>query len=128
MKHVAFFGDGEKTFALTSPMILELQRKTGHGILAIYTRLRTHQASFAEITETLRCALVGGGTDPREANELVWTYADNRPIAESLAIALEVLALRFFGPEDNGQDETSDAQKAAATGDLAAAVSEADHG
>ena len=49
MKHTAFFGDGEKTFALTTPMIHELERKTGHGVLALYSRLRMRQAGLGDL-------------------------------------------------------------------------------
>lgn len=109
MKHVAFFGDGEKTFALTIPMIHELERKTGHGVLALYSRLRMQQAGLNDITETIRCALIGGGTEPREAAELVYTYAENRPLGESLGLAITILSARFFGEETNSQDETGQA-------------------
>ena len=105
MKHTTFFGDSEKTFALTPPMIHELERKTGNGILALFTRLRAQGASFKDITETIRCALIGGGTDPREAADLVYTYAENRPLGESLGLALTILSTRFFGLEPEAQDE-----------------------
>jgi hypothetical protein len=41
VKHVAFFGDGERTFALPYHLIEELQRKTGIGFGALFQRLRT---------------------------------------------------------------------------------------
>lgn len=39
MKHTAYFGDGEKTFALTMPMTAELEREAGVGIGALYQRV-----------------------------------------------------------------------------------------
>ena len=72
-----------------------------------------------------------------------------RPLGESLALAVTILSARFFGPEDDSQDEQrqpdpadaaaklradiahafgSDVREAAATGNLAAAVSEASNG
>lgn len=105
MIYTAFFGDGEKTFALTPQMIAELERKTDHGIFALFTRLRTQNASFKDITETIRCALIGGGTEPREAAELVFTYAEQRPLGEGLGLALTILSTRFFGPDNNTLDE-----------------------
>lgn len=126
MKHTAFFGDGEKNFALTAPMIHELERKTGRGIGAIFRRIQQHDFSLQDIAEVIRLGLIGGGTAPFEADALVKTYVDGRPLVESMEIALDVIAARFLGVIVTvTQDETG---QAAATGDLAASVSEADHG
>lgn len=127
MKHTAFFGDGKKTFALTTPMIQELERKTGHGIGAIFRRIQHHQFSLQDISEVIRLGLIGGGTKPVIADALVKTYVDGQPLVESMEVALDVIAARFLGSAitDNAQDDIG---HAAASGDLAAAVSEADHG
>lgn len=112
MQHTAFFGDGEKTFAFTFELIEELQRKTGHGIFALFTRIQTRQASFADMTETIRLGLIGGGATPAEAAALVNTYAVARPLGESLAVALGILTTLFFGadePEADSQDDLNQA-------------------
>ena len=152
MKHTAFFGDGEKTFALTTPMIHELERKTGHGIGAIFKRVSAMTFGIADIVETIRLGLIGGGTAPFVADALVKTYVDDRPLAETFPVALGILEVAWFGSTiTDAQDETgqpdptdpadnaarpradiaeafaSDVQEAAASGDLAAAVREADH-
>jgi hypothetical protein len=127
MKHTAFFGDGEKTFALTTTMIQELERKTGHGIGLIFWRIQQHHFSLQDIAEVIRLGLIGGGTTPIEADALVKTYVDNRPLIESMEVALDVISARFIGTTIT-DDLPSDVQHAAATGDLAAAVTEADHG
>ena len=59
MKHVAFFGDGEKTFALTIPLIQELERTTGHGVGAIFRRVQAQDFGIQEITEVIRLGLIG---------------------------------------------------------------------
>jgi uncharacterized membrane protein len=124
MQHTAFFGDGEKTFAFTHPLIEELQRKTGTGIGALFGRVRSMQFSLSDITEVIRLGLIGGGTSPAEASALVNAYVIGRPLSESFAVALGVLTVVFFGTDENDdtQDET---RQVAASGDLAAAVSEA---
>ena len=112
MQHTAFFGDGEKTFAFTHEMILELERKTGHGIFALFTRIQTRQAAFADMTETIRLGLIGGGATPAEAAALVNTYAVARPLGESLAVALGILTTLFFGPEEPEADNQDDLTQA----------------
>jgi len=125
MQHTAFFGDGEKTFAFTHPLIEELERKTGMGIFALFDRVRRWQSSFSDITEVIRLGLIGGGTKPTEASALVNTYAIGRPLSESLAIALGILSVVMFGADEPETDTQDEIKHAAATGDLAAAVSEA---
>ncbi|KQN72394.1 gene transfer agent family protein [Devosia sp. Leaf64] len=95
--HTAFFGDRERDFALTSPVIHELQRTTGKGIGAIIDSLR--RLSYAEITETIRLGLVGAGTKPEEAAALVTTYVPARPLAEANILAIDILTDLWIGPE-----------------------------
>lgn len=96
--HRGFFGDGEHAFALTDPMVIELERLTGAGIGEIYARaigLRFHAADLAQI---LRLGLIGGGMAPEQAHRLIATYAVNRPLAEIYPLALDVLDARWNGP------------------------------
>lgn len=124
MKHTAFFGDGEKTFALTTPMIQELERKTGHGIGLIFRRIQQHQFSLQDISEVIRLGLIGGGTKPAIADAMVKTYVDGQPLVESMEIALDVIAARFLGSEGAALESNTVLDSA----DEAAAVSEAAHG
>ena len=102
--HTAFFGDGEKTFALTSNLIKELERTTGHGIGALFDRIRSYRFSLHDILETVRLGLIGGGTDPKDAASLISTYAVDRPLSEPLAIALGLLAVVMFGADDQADE------------------------
>lgn len=109
MKHTAFFGDGEKTFALTNDLIEELQRKTDTGIGAIYTRVMTGQFQLSDIMETIRLGLIGGGTSPKEAQALVDAYARPTPIIEAFQLAADILEARWTGkveaPAPDAQDD-----------------------
>jgi len=98
--HTAFFGDGEKTFALTPALIPELERTTGNGIGALFNRITAREFRFHDVLETVRLGLIGGGTTPKEAADLIATYGVNRPISETLAIAITLLSVVMFGPED----------------------------
>lgn len=106
MKHTAFFGDGDKTFSLASPdLIRELENKTGHGIGAVFRRLSNQEFRLHEVLETIRLALIGGGTSAQEAQNLVATYGVNQPIADSLELAIAILAVRMFGLKEDAGDE-----------------------
>jgi len=117
--YTAFFGDGDKTFALPSHLIVELERKTNTGIGTLCLRIPEGHFRHAELIEVIRLALIGGGTTPQEAAALVETYAVNRPLAEPFALASAILAARYLGtpatpdePEgDQNQSDSSD-QKA----------------
>jgi hypothetical protein len=93
----AFFGDQKYTFKLTPELIRELESKCGAGIGLIAGRVFARQFSQAEITETLRLALIGGGTAPKRAAELIAAYAEGRPLIETYEIAAKVLEKTLFG-------------------------------
>lgn len=94
--HKAFFGDRERDFALTPHLIPELERLTGKGIGALVENVR--RASFAEITATIRLALIGGGSHPQEAEALVKTYIPAHPLGEAHLLALDILTDLWTGP------------------------------
>ena len=97
MTHIAFFGDAEYSFRLTAAMVIELERKTGAGIGALCTRIFNRQFNQADLQETIRCALVGAGTDPKRAAELIAAYAVDRPISEIYPIAVGILETLWHG-------------------------------
>ncbi|MBY3070756.1 gene transfer agent family protein [Rhizobium leguminosarum] len=105
ISHTAYFGDGEKTFALTDPMIEELQHKTGVGIGALFLRMTVSQFHGSDMEHVIRLALIGGGTNPAEAQRLVDAYAKNRPFDETFPLALDILDARWNGKPDNSEDE-----------------------
>lgn len=97
--HRAFFGDGERAFTLTDPMIAELERLTGTGIGSLFLRLTRSDFRLNDLTEVIRLGLIGGGTSPEDAARLVETYGRHRPIAEVLPLALDILDARWNGTE-----------------------------
>jgi hypothetical protein len=101
MKITQFFGDRERAFNLTPELLTELERKTGTGIGTLCRRVFNSEYHFADLTETIRLALIGAGTGPAEANDRVTAYAANRPVAEILPLVNAILEARFFGPPAN---------------------------
>jgi hypothetical protein len=105
VKHVAYFGDGEKTFALTMPVIAELERKTGVGIGALYQRVAlTLQFHVGDVVEVIRLGLIGGGTSPAEAQNLIDTYTPEQPLIPLAMLAVDILNARWNG-EPMAQDD-----------------------
>lgn len=100
--HRQFFGDAERDFTLTMPMLDELERQTG-PFSALVGRIRANTYSLTDLHQTIRLALIGGGTDPQEAAALMATYVHPRPIIEATLLALSIVNAAMFGTEE-GQD------------------------
>lgn len=95
----AFFGDTEHGFRLTFPLLKELEKSTGLPSLALFTRIFNRDSSAFDLTETIRLALIGGGTHPARAAELVAAYATDRPFAEIYPLAFDIAQATWFGTE-----------------------------
>lgn len=93
----AFFGDRERTFRLTPALVAELERQVGAGVGLVFRRLVAGEFKHADLVETVRLALIGGGETPEDAATLAKTYAAERPVAEVLPIALGVFESLWFG-------------------------------
>ena len=95
--HREFFGDAERDFRLTPELIVELERKTNAGIGGLCKRLFAGDFRHAEVLETIRLALIGGGETPAVAASLVATYAAPRPIMDAYPLAVSILETAMFG-------------------------------
>jgi len=102
-----FFGDAEHTFALPPAMILELERTTDAGIGRLCSRLFAREFAYADVKETLRIALIGGGMDPKRAAEMIETYVTGRPLIHGYEIAVAVLEHVWFGPQSTDTKDTA---------------------
>lgn len=107
MTHRTFFGDAERDFRLTPELVVELERKTDAGIGALSRRLFNREFKRADMIETIRLALIGGGTSPKEADALVSAYVAQAPLIQNVTLAIAILETLWFGApkkdEDNGQ-------------------------
>jgi hypothetical protein len=100
--HVEFLGDGDKAFKLTPDLMEELERKTGIGMGALCRRVIANECTLAEQHEVIRLALIGGGTDPKEAAALIATYVRPRLPIENWNLAGSIMALAYYG--DDGKE------------------------
>ena len=95
--HTAFFGDAEYPLRLNPVLIIELEHKTGAGIGALCARIFNRQFAQADIIETIRLSLIGGGLKPERAAALIASYAADRPLSETHPVAVAILENVWFG-------------------------------
>lgn len=103
----AFLGDKDHDFHLTQPLVEELERLTEVGIGSLCKRLFAGDFSHADICQTIRLALIGGGTDPQEAAHLVAVYVTGAPLARVYPLAVSILEATWFGVEEQPEIEDS---------------------
>ena len=96
------FAGTEYTFRLTQPLIKELETACGAGLGTIGARVFARQFMQADINETIRLALIGGGTDPKRAAELIAAYVADRPISETYPLAAKILERLYVGVPHEG--------------------------
>ncbi|MDA9453073.1 hypothetical protein XI00_02005 [Bradyrhizobium sp. CCBAU 21359] len=101
-----FFGDGEHTFKLTSAAVRELEAKCG-PVGALSNRVFSRNFAQADLCETIRLALIGGGTAPKRAHELIAAYVDGRPLIETYELAAKILERALFGTPHGDQASAS---------------------
>lgn len=96
------FGDGPHRFRLAIDELEELQEKTGIGPFVLLNRLIAGEWRVADVRETLRLGLIGGGMEPIEALVLVRRYVDERPawLAHVKLAQLVVMAALAGAPEE----------------------------
>lgn len=95
------WADGDHVFRTRLGEWREIQDKCGAGLVEILDRLQTAKWKVDDIREPIRLGLIGGGMIPTRALGLVRRYVDERPLAESLPVALTVLMAAIVGvPED----------------------------
>jgi hypothetical protein len=94
-----FLGDDMHDFCLTMPMVIELERICHAGIGGIVRRVVAQEFTAAEVTETIRLALIGAGTDPEEAAALIAAYVTPAPLVKSYTLATAILQTLMLGPQ-----------------------------
>lgn len=90
----------------------EIQDKCGVGLIEILVRIQSGRWRVDDLREPIRVGLIGGGASPGRATELVRRYVDQRPLAESVPVALAVLMAAIVGvPEEVEKKERRGARK-----------------
>lgn len=112
------FGDGTHRFRLAIGQLEELQEKTGVGPYVLLQRLMSGEWHTADVRETLRLGLVGGGMGALEALNLTRRYIDDRSdwvFNSKMAYAIMGAAILGAPEEESGKSEDPEAVKRAST-------------
>ncbi len=109
------WADGEYTFRLPIAQVEELQEKTGCGPYFLFNRIAEGQWRIADLRETIRLGLIGGGLEPIKARTLVLRYVDDRPYAESIKPAQAILGAALIGAPDGEKPGKPKRQRKAAS-------------
>jgi len=120
---IAAFGDGEYRFRLCGiKEWAEVEEKTKAPLFVLLDRLLNRACGASDIYEPIRLALIGGGLKPVDALKLCQRYVVERPLAESLPLALACVSSAIVGPEqkksaepESESPETTDASTTAAS-------------
>lgn len=94
------WADGDYVFRLGWGEIELLQEACDAGPYVLLARLNDHSFRIADISQTIRLGLIGGGMAPVDALKLVRTYVEARPPAENLMFAQAILAAGCIGAPD----------------------------
>jgi hypothetical protein len=120
---VLFFGDKERNFHLKMKQIEALQGICKAGIGVIAERLFHGQFTFADVRETIRLGLIGGGATPVEASEVCNLYVDSGPLASPndpaspVQTAIAVMSAVYFGVAEAQADMPGKSQAGATNTD-----------
>jgi hypothetical protein len=92
--HADFAGRRRK-FELRLGEVEELERlccaNSDTGVGAIMVRLASHQFKVADVRDTIRLGLVGGGLDETAAEALLRRHVDGRPLAQHMGLAMQIV-------------------------------------
>lgn len=103
------WADGTHDFRLGWGEIAMLQEACDAGPFVILDRLQGGAWKIEDISNVIRCALIGAGFKPAEALQKVRTYVEKRPPAENLLIAITVLKVGVFGAPEEAIEKKSGA-------------------
>lgn len=98
--HRALFAGQQRTFKLRFGEVAELERLCSAGIGAIALRIGTHQFYQADIRETVRLGLQGGGLDEPQATALVHHSFEDKALEAHIQLAAKIVEAYLNGIPD----------------------------
>ncbi|WP_347139433.1 gene transfer agent family protein [Paracoccus sp. SSK6] len=109
---------GEHPFLLRIGEMIALEKACGSGIAPVFARLRSSLTGaptwhVADITETLRLGMIGGGIPRQEAQEIVSVTVDRVGLMALAPTAMSVLfaSLKSDGDEEEDDGDTADSKQ-----------------
>lgn len=109
------WGDGTYHFRLGVKQLDELQDITGIGAELLYWRFTTPVQTQRDwktkwMRETIRLALIGGGTEAGKAEKLCKMYVDNEPKLPNLSFAIGAVGAALYGVRKATEGKTEAAE------------------
>jgi hypothetical protein len=102
---IAEFGGEEREFCLRIGELMELEEKRDAGAAVLLARLSFSQWRVADVVETIRYGLIGGGLDATTASRLVRQFVEQRTYDLGGENGLAVLAVKILAAGTHGHDE-----------------------
>jgi hypothetical protein len=99
------WADGEYPFRLGLGELEAVQEATRAGPAHLLRRLHLGEWFVADLRMPILHGLLGAGMAADRARAMVKTWVDNRPLAESVPIAMTVLAAALHGAPEDDDDE-----------------------
>lgn len=93
-----FLGDDEYSFDL-APQVVPLEKRLDLGIGEIAQRVVSGRFHHRDLIEIIRFALIGAGTSPEGAKNLIEIFVDGAPVSPVHALANEILSATWDGAE-----------------------------
>jgi hypothetical protein len=119
------WADGTYSFRLAYGQWLELQESCNCGPLELYVNLLQRRWRVQHLREIIRVGLIGGGTDPATALRLVRRHVEERPLLESVPLALQIMAASLSLPDGEtqpGEAEAAESDSPESTSPLSTAM------
>jgi|SRR5215207_218509 len=117
------WADGDHVFRTRLGEWREIQNTCGAGLIEIMDRLQFRRWKVDDVREPIRVGLIGGGMIPPKATALVKRYVDDRPLAESVPIAMAILMCAIVGvpgdPPDGDRSKKEDEAPTTSVGTVA---------
>ena len=111
------WADGEYTFRLAWGAWAEIQEKCDCGPAELLDRILVKRWRANDLFEVIRLGLIGGGMSATDALIKARRYVQDRPLLESVPVAIQIVTAALLGPQDDAvQAGEPSATKDPATG------------
>ncbi|QRG08815.1 gene transfer agent family protein [Xanthobacter dioxanivorans] len=102
-----FLGDDEYSFDL-APQVVQLEKRLDLGIGEISQRVVSGRFHHRDLIEIIRFALIGAGTSPEAAKNMIEIFVDGAPLKPAHTLAVEILSAAWDGEAEPEPEVNAD--------------------
>lgn len=95
------WADSDHTFRLAWGAWAEIQEKCNCGPAELLDRILSRRWRANDLFEVIRLGLIGGGMPATEALIKARRYVQDRPLLESVPVAIQIVTAALLGPQDD---------------------------